>query len=68
VDSDAPFAGNGSGSRGLLLAPYQEIQEHADERKQEDHENPQQLFDNIHVALEAIDDRDDIQYQNNETS
>jgi type II secretory pathway component PulC len=51
---------NHTGLRGLFPASYKEIQEHAEDGEQKDHENPQKLFDYIRVTLEAIQDRDDV--------
>jgi hypothetical protein len=52
---------------GLFPAGEQEVEEHTEEGEQEDYENPQQFFDRIRVALEAIEDRNDIQHQNDQT-
>jgi hypothetical protein len=67
VNSPSAFDGNGSGLRRLFPAPEKEEKNHAEDGKQEDHENPQQLLDRVRVALEAIHDRDDIQHKNNQT-
>jgi hypothetical protein len=59
---------NRTGLCRLFATGEQEIQEHAKEGKAEDYENPQELFDSIRVALEAIEDRDDVQHENDQAS
>jgi hypothetical protein len=59
---------NHTGLYRLFATGEQEIQEHAEEGEQENHKNPQELFDCIRVALEAIEDRDDVQHQNDQAS
>ncbi len=51
----------------LTPATEQKKKNHAKEGKTKDYENPEEPFDWIRVAFEAIHDCDDVQHQNNQT-